>query len=118
MKNLLLTCTALLVLVISFVMVPKKHTVEATRYTPTPTTNPCYEYQIQEEDWSENPCITASPIASPSATPTEEPKVQVTPAPAAPPEWSNPCFYLRDHEECKSKEEVFTGEETTFGPQK
>ena len=41
-----------------------------------------------------------TPTAGVSATiaPTQDPK--------GPPEWENPCFYLRDNPECKTKEEI------------
>lgn len=53
----------------------------------------------------------------PEPTPTEPEHVPDI-RPAAPPEWSDPCFYLSDHEECKPKTEVFPDEGEVFGPQK
>jgi len=125
MKKLLLLLLAFAIFGISLFVVSQRHTTKATYYTPSPnpTATPCEQYnQTDESEWESEPCKTptATPSATPSdsPTPTATPKVETTPAPAAPPEWSEPCFYLRDSEECKTKQEVFPGEDKAAGPRK
>ena len=78
------------------------------------------DYKGECEVISPTPTVTIAPdptpSATPSATPTEEPKRGTDPK--GPPEWENPCFYLRDNPECKTKSEIFVGEDEFAGPQK
>lgn len=87
------------------------------------TNNPHCDYD-DDQSPTATPSATLSPTEVPSVTPTETPEPIVTetpknePGPKGPPEWENPCYYLRDHEECKPKSEVFPGEDEQFGPNK
>ena len=77
--------------------------------TPTCSVTPSVEPSV-------SPSITISPTpeltATPSATPTSPPE------PKGPPEWAEPCYYMPDSEECRTRQEVFVGEGEQFGANK
>lgn len=61
--------------------------------------------------------VTPSPVPSITPEPTIEQGGQ-QPAGGAPPEWSNKCFYLKDDPDCKTKTQVFPGEDNQAGVHK
>ena len=110
-KLLILVIPAFIILFVSF----KSVCAGNRQCTPEPSSVP-EESIVPSVSSLPTPSEESSPIATVSATPTSV--SEVTPAPKGPPEWENPCFYLKDHEECKEKDKVFPGEGKVFGPVK
>lgn len=110
-KKLIILTIALVVLGLSFsAVLAKKDKDDDEHHTPRPTATPTASPTA-------SPVPTQEPTASPSATPFSTPIENETPRPVLgkdPPEKSDPCYYIQDKPECKTRQEVFPGEPSDF----